>query len=97
MESFVIIAWTALVTVIAMMYAKPFLYSVKGFKLGITSRDEKRVLSTVPRRLRKPLLHYLRTLEATKELQDYIAAHPICLKAVRHYLKREYNFSSKPL
>lgn len=90
METIIIVAAAVIVTLAATMGLPRFLSIIRGIGIGNISEDERRVISTVPVRWRKQLLRYLRTLEASRELQDHMASNIPCLRAVSKYMKREY-------
>lgn len=65
--------------------------SLKGM-----SKEESRCVSLVDRRWRKPLLHYLRTLEASQELQQHLVSNPRCLKAVKGFIEENWYEGESP-
>lgn len=86
----IIVAVTIVVTLFATLGVPKLLSTIRALGIGSVTDDEQKVLQTVPFKWRKLLLHYLRTLEAPKQLQDHMASNIPCLKAVSKYMKKEY-------
>lgn len=95
MEIAVIIGATVVATLVVALMIPKFIRSLGGFAVGSVSLEEKRILETVPHKWRKPLLRYLRTLEASRGLQDHMATNVSCLRKVSKYMKKEYGHLSE--
>lgn len=53
--------------------------------------EEMKVLMTIRKNMRAPLLNYLRTLEASDELQQCISESKECLYAIQQHFKCKFN------
>lgn len=59
-------------------------------KLIHVSPEEENVLKKVELNKKKDVLHYLRTLEASPETQNYLASNPNLLLAVKKFLENKW-------
>jgi len=94
MEIAVIIGLAAVVALLVILVIPKLHRALVIFGIGSMTPEEKCVLQTVPLQWRKPLLRYLRTLEASRGLQDHMATNITCLKQVSRYMKKEYDHLS---
>lgn len=95
MEIAVIVGMTVVATLLAILGIPKVIRVLNGLGVGSMTPEEKRVLQTVPLQWRRPLLRYLRTLEASRGLQDHMATNVTCLKQVSKYMKKEYGHLSE--
>lgn len=78
---FAIIVAISLLVSISIVFATFYFEFLFSRKDSITA-EERRVLMTISSKFRDDMLHYLRTYEASRQLQDEIAKNVSCLNAV---------------
>lgn len=67
-----------------------FFFLSNNNKIDATD-EEMKVLMTIRKNMRAPLLNYLRTLEASDELQQCISGSKECLHAIQQHFKCKFN------